>query len=277
MNLSLVDLAGPLQSKGSFAWKGEKVAFDGKLSPARALLGEQRGRIALALNSRLVEASYDGALSLSPAPALEGKATLKAPSVGALTRWLGRHVAGDSGAVDVTATLGLEQGRWPSRTSTGSPAAVRSAARLRSRRARPPLPQRHAAHSDLDLGRLVLRPTPQRSTAWPRPADERAPAPPRPRRRGRLRRPPGKRRATGRAGATTPSISSLLGLADADLAVSADRLLYKRREDRAEPARPAAQGQRRQVDAEEMLLYDGRGRGVLTLEAAARRRRPAST
>src|SRR4029077_5723317 len=111
VNLSLADLAGPLQSKGSFAWNGEKVAFEGKLSPARALLGEQRARMALALNARLVEASYDGTLSLSPAPTFEGKATLKAPSVGALAEWLGRHVAADSGAVDVTATLGLEQGR----------------------------------------------------------------------------------------------------------------------------------------------------------------------
>src|SRR5690349_12201425 len=38
VTLSLADLAGALHGKGSFAWKGEQVAFDGKLSPARALM-----------------------------------------------------------------------------------------------------------------------------------------------------------------------------------------------------------------------------------------------
>src|SRR5262249_27498945 len=76
VTLSLADLAGALHGKGSFVWKGEKVAFDGKLSPARALMGEQRGRVALTLNARLLAAAYDGALTLSPAPGLEGKATL---------------------------------------------------------------------------------------------------------------------------------------------------------------------------------------------------------
>ena len=60
LNLSLADLASALSSKGSFAWNGEKVAFDGKISPARALLGEQRGRIALALQGRHGQISYDG-------------------------------------------------------------------------------------------------------------------------------------------------------------------------------------------------------------------------
>ena len=206
VNLSLVDLAGPLQSKGSFAWKGEKVTFDGKLSPARALLGEQRGRIALALNSRLVEASYDGALSLSPTPALEGKATLKAPSVGALTQWLGRHVAGDLGAVDVTATLGLEQGRLAITDLNGvaSGGTLSGTLALETERDRPYL-SGTLRTSDLDLGGLVLRPEAASASpaAAPGPPDEgrSGRAPPR-----RSRRRPGRpRRSPGASGARPPA------------------------------------------------------------------------
>jgi AsmA protein len=274
VNLSLADLAGPLQGKGSFAWNGEKVAFDGKLSPARALLGEQRGRVALALNSRLLEASYDGALSLSPAPALEGKASLKAPSVGALAEWLGRHVAADSGAVDVTATLGLEQGRLAITDLNGVASGGTLSGTLAletAERARPYL-SGTLRTSDLDLGRLLLRPSaasaaPAAAPGPPAEAERAGTAEPAP--AGKA--PPvagGKRRATARGWSEAAIDLSLLRLADADVTLVVDRLLYRELETGQSQLALALKDNVAKLTLQDTLLYGGRGRGVLTFDAS---------
>ena len=186
--------------------EGRKVAFDGKLSPTRALLGEQRGRIALALNSRLVEASCDGALSLSPAPALEGKEPCRRPC-GALDPMARpASLPGDSGAVDVTATLGLELGgAWPSRTSTGrfSGGTLSGTLALETDRVRPYLEQ-HAAPATSTSAVPCCDPTPpalhrQRRQAGPMGWSGRAPP-----RRSR-RRPGRPRRSPGASGARPPA------------------------------------------------------------------------
>ncbi len=275
VNLSLADLTGPLQSKGSFAWNGEKVAFDGKLSPARALLGEQRGRVALALNSRLVEASYDGALSLSPAPALEGKATLKAPSVGALAEWLGGHAAADSGAVDVTATLGLEQGRLAITDLSGvaSGGTLSGTLALETERARPYL-SGALRTSDLDLGRLVLRThtasaAPAAAPGRPAEAERPGTAEAEPAPAGKA--PPvagGKRRATAHGWSEAAIDLSLLRLCDADVTLVVDRLLYRELETGQSQLALALQDNVAKLTLQDTLLYGGRGRGVLTFDAS---------
>jgi len=276
VNLSLADLDGPLQSKGSFAWNGEKVAFDGKLSPARALLGEQRGRVALALNSRLVETSYDGALSLSPAPLLAGKATLKAPSIGALAEWLGRHAAADTGVIDVTAMLSLEQGRLAisDLNGTAGGGALSGTLALETERARPYLSGTLRA-TDLDLGRLLLRPSPANAPP-PQGAAGRAgeversgsaetePAP-----AGKTAAvAPGKRRATVRGWSDAPIDLSLLRLADADVTVVVDRLLYRELETGQSQLALALKDSVAKLTLQDTLLYGGRGRGVLTFDAS---------
>jgi len=275
VTLSLADLAGALQSKGSFAWKGEKVAFDGKLSPARALMGEQRGRVAFTLNSRLLAAAYDGALTLAPAPALEGKATLKAPSLGALAEWLGQRVAGDSGAVDVTSTLSLDQGRVTLSDLNGVAGAgtVSGNLALETERARPYL-SGNLRTTDLDLGRLLLRPTAAEAAATGPPGQvseaerrgagetEVAPA-------GKAPAPAGgKRRANGRGWSETPIDLALLRLADADLSLVVDRLLYRELETGQSQLALALKDSVAKLTLQETLLYGGRGRGVLTFDAS---------
>ena len=66
-----------------------------------------------------------------------------------------------------------------------------------------------------------------------------------------------------------------LGLADADLALSADRLLYK--DVKTGPVRLSLQlkDSVARLTLEEMQLYDGRGRGVVTLDG--RGQAPATT
>jgi AsmA protein len=66
-----------------------------------------------------------------------------------------------------------------------------------------------------------------------------------------------------------------LGLADGDLALSADRLIYK--DVKTGPVRLSLQlkDSAARLTLEDMLLYDGRGRGVVTLDG--RGQAPATT
>jgi AsmA protein len=281
VTLSLADLAGPLQSKGSFAWNGEKVAFDGKLSPARALLGEQKGRVVLALTSQLLEAVYDGALALGPAPSLEGKATLKAASLGALGAWLGRRVAADAGALDVTAMLSLDQGRLAITDLNGvaGGGTLSGTLALEMERARPYL-SGTLQTTDLDLGRLLLRPeaaslpgTPSRPGAAERPGNaEPEPAP------AAEAAPPlaaGKRRAVARGWSEAPIDLALLRLADADVTIVVDRLLYRELATGQSQLALALKDDVAKLTLQDTLLYGGRGRGVLTFDASGQE--PATT
>ena len=79
--------AGPLQAKGSFAWRGEKVAVDAALSSLRALVEERRARLSLKLAGQPIEASYEGTLDVAAGLALDGNVSLKSPSVLALGNW----------------------------------------------------------------------------------------------------------------------------------------------------------------------------------------------
>jgi AsmA protein len=280
VTLSLADLAGPLQGKGSFAWNGEKVAFDGKLSPARALLGEQKGRVVLALTSQLLEAAYDGALALGPAPSLEGKATLKAASLGALGAWLGRRVAADAGALDVSAMLSLDQGRLAITDLSGvaGGGTLSGTLALEMERARPYL-SGTLRTTDLDLGRLLLRPeaaslpgTPSRPGAAERPGNaEPEPAP-------AAKAPPplaaGKRRAVARW-SEAPLDLAPLRLADADVTIVVDRLLYRELETGQSQLALALKDEVAKLTLQDTLLYGGRGRGVLTFDASGQE--PATT
>jgi AsmA protein len=271
VSLSLADPAGPLQGKGNFAWNGEKVAFDGKLSPARALLGEQKGRVALTLTSPLLEAAYDGALMLAPAPALEGKATLKAPSVGALATWLGRHAGTEPAAVDVTAMVSLEQGRLAITDLNGvaGGGTLSGTLALETERARPYL-SGTLRTTDLDLGRLLLRPVAPAATAHrageaERPGNaeaESAPAGQAPAVAS------GKRRAAGRGWSEAPIDLALLRLADADVTLVVDRLLYRELQTGQSQLALALKDNVAKLTLQDALLYGGRGRGVLTFDAA---------
>jgi AsmA protein len=268
LDLSLADLAGPLSSKGSFAWNGEKIAFEGKLSPARALLGEQRGRMALALNARLGQATYDGSLTLGEDLALEGKASLKTPSLSALADWLDRRVAGEAGAVEIAGAISLDKGRvsLPDLNAVLGGSSVSGNLQLETQRARPYL-SGALRSTELDLGRLLMRPTAAEKPALPAPAESAGHADAAPAEKAL---PPAALKRRPPAGwSEAPIDLSWLSLVDADLAVVVDRLRYRELETGQSQLALALQDGIAKLTLQEMLLYGGRGRGVLTFDASA--------
>jgi AsmA protein len=267
LTLSLADPGGPLLSKGSFAWNGEKIAFDGKISPARALLGE-RGRMALAVTSPLFETSYDGTLLLGQEVALEGKGRLKAASLQALAQWLERRTIADAGAVELAAALTLDKGRLVIADLAGvaGGSTLSGNLALETERARPYLSGSVRA-SELDLGRLLLRGTasPRASDAKPAAAAEveSAPAGPAP------AASPAKRRGHGGAWSEAPIDFAILRWGDADLSLVVDRVLYRELETGQSELGLSLANNVAKLTLKDSLLYGGRGRGVLTFDASA--------
>jgi AsmA protein len=262
VTLSLADPDGPLLSKGSLAWNGEKVAFDGKVSPARALLLGERGRIALTLSSRLLESSYDGTLGLGQDTSLDGKARLKAASLKALAQWLDRDAAaGDAGEVEVAAGLSLDKGRLKFADITGSLGGSTLAGNLELETERPrPYLSGSLRASELDLGRLLLRGGASTraadakgsagAEAGPAPAPAAAPT-------------PSKRRWR-----ETPIDLAILRLADADLSLVVDRLRYRELETGQSELGLSLKQSVAKLTLKETLLYGGRGRGVLSFDGS---------
>lgn len=275
LDLALRDGASPLEIKGSLDWRGEKVAFAGTLSDLRAVLEDQRARLSLKLAGRPAEASYDGAVAAGPQGlSVEGNMRLEAASLQAFGAWLGRPVATgrDAGALSVTSSLagGRDRLSLANLNATVGGTSITGDLTIENGAARP-----HVAGalrlSRLDLGGVLIQPA---SSARGRPAKA-TPSGARPadpiddilRRNGAPAETP---QARERGAGWSDDLIDLtpLGLADADLDLLADALIYK--DVKTGPTRLSLQLKNTiaRLSLEEMQLYGGRGRGLLTLDGS---------
>jgi AsmA protein len=271
LDLAVGDDGGRATAKGSFTWGGEKLALEGNLASLPALLEQQSAKLTVRLAGRPLEATYDGTVESSSGFVVEGRLALKSPSVQALAGLLGKPigVGREGGALALSTSVTGENGRISlagleatlgDTSATGTLAIETKAAR--------PYVTGTLKLSQLDLGDLLVNPSPNAAARDNRPPQA---APPKlPQVRGFTKRADGKADWSDDLIDTAP-----LGLADADLGVSADRLLY--REVKTGPVRLSLQLKDKiaRVTLEEMQLYEGRGRGVVTLDG--RGQVPATT
>ena len=265
------DIGGPLEAKGNFTWHGESVAFQADLSTMRAALEEQRARLTLKLSGRPFEANYEGALDFASGLALDGLVNVKAPSLHGLASWAGgRTGAGqlDVGALDLSSSLASADGTLSlsGLTATLGGTSLEGALTIATKGVRPHLGG-NLRLSELDLGSILIRPgapgaslpakLQDRSDDTLRRSDAPAKAP-------QMRGP--SKRAGGSDWSDERIDFSPLGLADADLALSVDRLVHK--DVRTGPSRLLLKLENKVADLtlEEMQLYGGRGRGLLRLD-----------
>jgi AsmA protein len=271
LDLALGDSAGPLTTKGSFAWRGEKVALESNLSPLRALLDQQSAKLTVKLAGQPVEASYDGTIEVSAGLALEGRIRLRSPSAQKLGSWVGKPIAAgrDTGALALSSSLtgGNDRIALADLEATLGDTSLNGSLAIETKAARPYV-SGTLRLSQLDIGGILIRPGPDAAAPDSRPSQ----AAPRkvPQVRGFTKQPGGKADWSDDLIDLAP-----LGLADADLALSADRLLYK--DMKTGPVRLSLQlkDSVAKLALQEMLLYEGRGRGVVTLDG--RGQTPATT
>ena len=262
LTLSAEAPSAPLAISGTATVRGAPTTVSGTVTPADALPTRQPAQLAIKISGPPFEGSYEGTLSLAGGLSLSGELKLRVPSVAALSNWAGRplpQAEGGEGAAlaaniqasrervdisDLRATLG-------STILSGTLALESSGARRRL--------TGHLETSELDFGRLLLK-SPARTanaeagSATPSSASP-AQSPPEPR-----------TRRDRRDWSDEPLNVSALGVLDVMLEIAAQRITYK--DLQTGPARLtlALEGGAGSLKLEDVQLYGGRGRGLLTLD-----------
>jgi AsmA protein len=273
-----------VEMAGSLVANGAQLTVAGTASPLSALLSKEPAQVSIRITGAPFEAAYEGVLSLGEGFALEGMLNVKAPSARALGDWLGRPLppGTDADAVTALATLKVAQGQV---SLSGLDARVGDAAMTGTLALGTDKGRQHLSGSlrlsELDLSRLLRRPAPAPAvTAVPQPAAS-APLPP-PASTGQPPPAAGSIPPPAPAASAAPAVPAptarkgwneeplnlkILNTLDADLAVATGRLIY--RDIKTGPSRlsVALKDGVARIGLEEIELYAGRGRGLLTLDA----------
>jgi AsmA protein len=283
LSLTFDGSSGPLEGKGNLVWQGEKMSFQGLVSPLRALLEERSARVSIKLNGKPIEASYEGAAKGGASPSVEGKVNVKAASVAALGAWLAKPVSGgrDIGELSFSTSVSATDGRvsMPELSAIIGETRISGAVTVETAGARPYLTG-NLTLSELDFGRLMTRgaraatpsddPLPALPTTSRRKKGGAEAAKPEeaPQREASLAPATSKRSGSRRDWADDTIDLTPLGLVDADLAIVADRVVYKDLSSGQARLALALKNKVAKVTLEDMLLYSGRGRGVLMLDGS---------
>jgi AsmA protein len=256
---------GPLRATGSLATAGERLAFDSSLSGLPGLQADRTSQLTLHLTGQAVEASFAGELAPEDATPLAGRLEAEG-SVRALAALLGAasDEVPDPVPFRLSAKLSLAEGRLALTALDGAlgTAALGGEVTVEARGQRP-----HVSGTlrltELDLGRLLLRPAAARQgAADPAPAPAGGGA-------GEAVQPPQARRSEGDWSDDRIDLSPL-GLADADLKLSVARIIYKEFTTGAGDVTFALQNRLAKLTIGDVPLYGGRGQGVVTLDGSNR-------
>lgn len=263
------DAAGVLEVAGSLAVRGDEFKLSGTAAPAGALFSRQPAEVALKLTGTPFDATYEGAMQLGDGVSLDGAIAITAKSARSLGAWLGRPLPSSADADAVTANARVKAVRGQIALSAIEASIGTSAMAgnltVSTGQGRPRL-DGNLKLSELDFGQLLRRPdtappvAASSSPAAAPAAPSSAPVAP--------HQPPAAPQAKAKDWNDDPINLPALGVVDADLAVSAGRLLYK--DIKTGPSRLALSLNSgvAKITLEDIELYGGRGRGTLTLDAA---------
>ena len=285
--LSLNSISSPLDAKGSLLWRGEPVSFETRLASPKLLSEERPARLTLKVSGRPADIDYDGSITLGRAPEAEGTIALKAPSLKALLGLAGVTIP-EAGNINTAALNGRLKA---SETSVGlsdmtlilDSMTAQGALVVEPRGVRPML-RGNLQIAELDLNRFAL-PGAGAGAAAPPAAKARAVPSPKITPAGKPAQsiedllrvnpepPKGAARVQGytrRAGwSDEPFDLSGFRLFDADLKLALGRLIYRGMKAGQTQMRVGLKDRTLTVNFDDVQLYDGRGRGLLTVDGAA--------
>lgn len=89
MKLSLPDLDSPVRADGSLVWNEEKLDLELETEKLRGLMAGQTTPVSLALRSNPVTLDYAGSVTKAATPKIDGDLDLNVPSVRGLAAWTG--------------------------------------------------------------------------------------------------------------------------------------------------------------------------------------------
>ncbi len=281
--VGLKSLASPLDASGKVDYQGQTIEFTVKLASPKAIIEDRPAKLAFSLSGPPIEAKYDGTVTARATVDLDGDVSVKAQSLRALAAWLGAELPPAEGFGPVAATgklrvsgasyalnlasLGLD-GATASGTvavdATGS-ARPRVSANLRV--------------SELDLNKYTLaavkaipaKPVAARPAGGPKMKDgTTAKSIEDLLNSGALDGAPKVKGYTKRAGwRTEPIALDGLGLLDLDAKLVVGGLVYRDIRVGQSAVGVALKGRVLRANFDDVQLYDGRGRGFITIDANA--------
>ncbi len=282
--LSLSSISSPLDAKGSLIWRGEPVAFETRLASPKLLTEDRPARLTLKVSGRPAEIDYDGAVTLGRTPEVEGTVAVKAPSLKALMALLGATIpeATALGATSLNGRLKANEAAVSiSEMTLGvDNLSVQGALTVEPRGGRPML-RGNLQIAELDLNRYAL-PTAGAAASVPSvkaravPSQKIAPAgKPAQSIEDLLRANPNQPAPAGtrvqgytrRLGWSEETIDlSAFRLFDADLKLALGSLIYRGLKVGQTQMRVGLKDRALTAHFDDVQLYDGRGRGLLTID-----------
>ena len=264
-DLATDETGSALDAKGNLAWMGEKLGFAAKLSSADRALA----RLSLRVAGRPFEATYDGNVGLGREPEADGEVSVKAASWAELVQWLGRQRAAtpETGALALSTHVAVANRRiaLTDLAATLGDNSLAGSLTVETGGARPHV-RGKLQLSELDFGRLLVRSNkaePSGGAATDAIGDllqgKDAAA-------GKAQVRGFTKRSAGKGWSDEIIDLAPLGLADADLALSVDRLVYKNVTTGRSRLALAVQDRVAKITLEDVQLYAGRARGTLTLD-----------
>ena len=271
VKLALAALAEPLNATGSVDWKGKTVSFDGALTSLADVLGERPAKLNMKLGTDVLDATFQGSADLKDDLAVEGILSAKSSSARDLFAWLGTDLPPSDGFGPLTAK-GLWRGKPDQYTFTTAEIVLdRTTAlgevTLDTRGARP-LINANLKLTELDLNTYKSHGAAKRR-AEPPDAEGKAQsiedlleetAPPGPRVKGFTKRD---------GWSEEPFDLDTLGALDANAKLSIGKLTVGTIHLDQSDLTVALKNRFMTTTLDQVALYEGTGRGTITLDATA--------
>lgn len=265
------NLASPVETKGSLQLRGDRIEFDGRVGSPKALLEDRSSRVTLTVGSPRMKSRFDGSATLAGAPQVDGILKLETGSVRGLADWIGARLPPGPGlgafSLDgelktgaASVALNNANARLDAITASGSISVDLPAGR--------PLLKANLRLGALDLNPYLSADPAQAAAPSPQPsARPGSPAPPAPKASGPQAPGPQVKGFVSRSGwSDAPIDLSPLGVVDADVRLSVASILFKDIKVGATSGTAALKNRALKVNIDDVRLYDGQGRGVVTVE-----------
>jgi AsmA protein len=250
--LTTNDLDGPVAVSGTFTRRGTQAGFAAVALPLRSILADQPVHLTLKVGAAGIEAAYEGTMAFKGGIAADGKVSIRAPSAQALSHWLGTPwpsaadplaISGHVKAVDGGVMLSSLEASLGDVSLEGSLAV--------GVKGRPSVSGKLRI-SELDIGKLPALSGKRADGSAVPPVPAAAPEP--------------DKRASRKGWSDHAIDPQVLAVADADLALSVGRLLYKDVKIGQSTVSLSVKDGLAKVMLEDVELYDGRAQGEIALD-----------
>lgn len=284
--LAMPSMDSPLSARGNLAWHGKRVDFDGNVRDVGSIAATKKVRLQFNARNDVISAAYDGGVQLDDGIVLNGRVTARTDSARSLAAWFGTPLPPVSGfgplSLEGTLTTGGNVTDFQDAIFSLDGTAAKGTVKVTTGGARPVV-DANLSVTELDLNKYLTSAVSGEiaterggSAVPPRPAPAAQPQP-----RGDAEKPdaienllkqPGTKvyGAAQRAGWSSEKLNlTLLGVADGTAQLNIGKLYFKKVSVGQSLVNVAVRDHAMRATFEDVQLYQGRGKGVVTVDGSS--------